>query len=84
MNALITGASKGLGLGLCTVLAQRGDAVFAACRKATPELAALKVRVIDGVEVTSDAVIQTLREGIGKEAIDLGKEAHDRPAAIRC
>ena len=71
MNALITGASKGLGLGLCTVLASRGDGVFAACRKVTPELAALGVRVIEGVEVTSQTAIQKLREGIGQEPVDL-------------
>lgn len=32
MNILITGASRGIGLGLCQRFLERGDTVFAACR----------------------------------------------------
>lgn len=39
--AVVTGASRGIGLAVATGLAQEGASVVAGCRKATPELAAL-------------------------------------------
>jgi NAD(P)-dependent dehydrogenase (short-subunit alcohol dehydrogenase family) len=71
MRALVTGASRGLGLALCRVLADRGDEVLAACRRATPELARLGVTVIEGIDVAEDASITRLAEAAGAEPIDL-------------
>ncbi len=71
MKALVTGASRGLGLGICAVMARRGDEVFAACRKTTPELSALGVRVVEGIDIGEVAATERLRSAIGKEAIDV-------------
>ena len=71
MKALVTGAARGLGLGLCSILAQRGYEVFGACRNSTPELDALGIRVISGVDVSTKDAIAALRQGVGDEKLDL-------------
>jgi NAD(P)-dependent dehydrogenase (short-subunit alcohol dehydrogenase family) len=71
MKALVTGAARGLGLGLCAALTARGDTVFAACRKATPELRALRARVIEDVDIASPDAFDALRAGIGDETLDV-------------
>lgn len=73
-TALVTGAARGLGLGLCGVLAGRGYKVFGACRSASAELDALGakgLRVVAGVDVATDNAIAALRRGVGDEKIDL-------------
>jgi NAD(P)-dependent dehydrogenase (short-subunit alcohol dehydrogenase family) len=52
-TALVTGANRGIGLELARALQRRGDRVIAVCRKPSPELAALDVRVEAGVDVTA-------------------------------
>jgi NAD(P)-dependent dehydrogenase (short-subunit alcohol dehydrogenase family) len=71
MRALVTGSSRGLGLGLCTVLAERGDEVLGACRQPTPELEALGIRVVSGIDVTEPSAVEALRAAVGDERLDL-------------
>lgn len=52
---IVTGANRGIGLELCRQIAARGDAVFAACRTGSKELEGLGVRVVPGVDVTTEA-----------------------------
>ena len=76
MNVLLTGAARGMGLGICEHLAARGDTVFATCRKVSDELKAIvakhpgRVKVIDGVDVAEDASIARMKAGIGDAKID--------------
>jgi len=61
-NILITGANRGIGLALTQTYQARGDIVYAVCRKASPDLLALKnVHVIDGIDVTQDQDLITLQ-----------------------
>ena len=53
-TALVTGANRGIGLGFVRRLTRRADRVIATCRKSSPELDTLAVRVEAGVDVTSD------------------------------
>ncbi len=70
-TALVTGANRGIGLELTRQLRDRGDAVIAACRKPSPELKALGVRVEGNVDVTSDASVGALRDRLRNTPIDL-------------
>jgi len=57
---LVTGANRGIGLEYCRQLASRGEEVIAACRKRSPALDELGLRVELGVDVTDDAAVQGL------------------------
>lgn len=69
MEVLVTGANRGIGLEFVRQLAARGDTVHAACRKSSPELDGLGVRVLEGVDVASDEQVASLAERL--EGVDL-------------
>ncbi len=77
MKALITGANRGIGLAFCAQLLQRGDEVTAICRKSSPALDELGnnsgaiLRIIEGVDVTSDEQVGQLADALGEDKIDL-------------
>ena len=71
MKALVTGAARGLGLGLATLLKRKGYEVYAVCRKSTPELDALGVHIVPGVELSADASIGVIRKAIEGVKLDL-------------
>ena len=68
---LVTGASRGIGLELCRQLRRRGDAVIAACRRASDGLRSLDCRIVEGVEVTDDESVARLAAGLRGERLDL-------------
>ncbi len=70
-TVLITGANRGIGLELCRQLHERGDQVIGACRSTSPELAALGVRTVTGLDVASDEDVGRLSETVGQTRIDL-------------
>lgn len=69
-NCLVTGANRGIGLALCKLLAERGDTVIAACRKSSKALAALGVRMVEGVDVGDPESAQRLAKAIEGESLD--------------
>ncbi len=71
VRVLVTGAARGIGLALCEQLKTRGDEVVAACRAKSEELEALGVRVVEGVDVTSDRSVEELATLLGDETLDL-------------
>lgn len=70
-TTLVTGANRGIGLALCTLLKKRGDQVIAVCRRSSPELTALGVQVIDDVDVTSDEAVARLGQRVAGKRIDI-------------
>lgn len=68
---VVTGANRGIGLELCRQLAARGEDVVAACRKTSPELDALGVKVVAGVEMASDEGAKTIAKALGDKRIDV-------------
>jgi NAD(P)-dependent dehydrogenase (short-subunit alcohol dehydrogenase family) len=70
-TVLITGANRGIGLELARQLAERGDEVIALCRQASPELHALGVRIVEGVEVSDAAALKKAAEALGDTQIDV-------------
>lgn len=70
-TVLITGANRGIGLELSRQLTERGDEVIALCRQASPELRALGVRVLEGVDVTDSATLQAASAELGDTEADV-------------
>ncbi|MCG8561256.1 MAG: SDR family oxidoreductase [Hyphomicrobiales bacterium] len=70
-RALITGANRGIGLEVARQLAARGDEVIAACRSPSPELRALGVEVVGGVDVADDGSVAGLAEAVGDRPLDM-------------
>ncbi len=70
-TVLITGCNRGIGLQLCTQYSARGDDVIAVVRSSNPELDALPVRVITGVDVGDGACMSVLKDAIGDQKIDI-------------
>jgi NAD(P)-dependent dehydrogenase (short-subunit alcohol dehydrogenase family) len=69
--SVVTGASRGIGLELARQLKARGASVVAVCRKSSPELDLLGVRVESGVDVTEPAAWSKLAERLAHDDIDL-------------
>jgi NAD(P)-dependent dehydrogenase (short-subunit alcohol dehydrogenase family) len=59
-TVLVTGANRGIGLEYCRQLQARGDRVIAVCRRTSPELEGLGVRIETGIELTDGAQIAAL------------------------
>jgi NAD(P)-dependent dehydrogenase (short-subunit alcohol dehydrogenase family) len=71
-RALVIGANRGIGLALCRLLKESGRDVVAVCRRASPPLEALGVRIEAGVDVTSgDAVAALARRRRGEPLDEL-------------
>lgn len=70
-TVVITGANRGIGLALTEQLSRRGDTVIAICRSASPELKALDVRVVEGVDVSDGDSVKTLTETLSGVKIDV-------------
>jgi NAD(P)-dependent dehydrogenase (short-subunit alcohol dehydrogenase family) len=69
--SVVTGANRGIGLELARQLKARGASVVAVCRKRSPELDALGVRVESGVDVTEPAAWSKLAGRLAYDDIDL-------------
>ncbi|HEX8416077.1 MAG TPA: SDR family NAD(P)-dependent oxidoreductase [Methylobacterium sp.] len=72
-NALIVGASRGLGLGLVETFLARGWRVAATQRSASPGLAGLRSEAlrVETVDIDDDAAVSGLRGRLGGERFDL-------------
>lgn len=68
---VVTGANRGIGLEMCRQLAARGEEVLAVCRTPSKELSSLKVRVVDGVDVTADTAASAIESALGAGRIDV-------------
>lgn len=68
---LVTGANRGIGYEFSRQLHTRGETVIAVCRTATEPLQTLGVQVEDGIDITDDASVASLRDRLGNRAIDV-------------
>jgi NAD(P)-dependent dehydrogenase (short-subunit alcohol dehydrogenase family) len=70
-NVVITGCNRGIGLQLCKQYIERGDAVIGVCRKSSPALVELGVRVIDGVDVSDSSTMPHLQQALADQPVDI-------------
>lgn len=69
-TALVTGANRGIGLALATLLRERGDQVIAVCRQSSAALEATGARVEAGIDVTDPSALAALATRLGGTRID--------------
>jgi NAD(P)-dependent dehydrogenase (short-subunit alcohol dehydrogenase family) len=69
-TVLVVGANRGIGLSLCKRFKSLGREVIAACRRTSPALDALGVRVETDVDVTDDANVAALARRLEGVALD--------------
>jgi len=69
--SIVTGANRGIGLALAKELKKRGAQVVATCRSTSPELEALGVEVVAGVDVSEAEGVAKLVAKVGDRKIDL-------------
>ncbi len=70
-TVLITGCNRGIGLELVRQYVDRGDAVIAACRKASKALEATGAEIIEGVDVADGDAVEKLARTLGDRRIDI-------------
>ncbi len=70
-TVLVTGAAQGIGLELCRVYRERGDAVVAACRTVSPALQQLGVEIVDNVDVAREDAGTRLADALGGRPLDI-------------
>ena len=68
---LVTGCNRGIGFELTKQLHARGDTIIGVCRQSSAPLDALGVRIIDQVDVSTDAGVRRLKDALGDEPIDI-------------
>jgi len=69
-TVLITGTNRGIGLEFCKQLSAMGKHVIATCRNSSPELEALEVEIIDGVDTADLNSLKALAKKLEGRNID--------------
>ena len=67
---LITGSNRGIGLELCNQIHNRGDEVIATCRRTSPELINLGVRIEENIDISSEEAITDLAKKLSGVNLD--------------
>ena len=70
-TVLVTGCNRGIGLELCRQYQARGEDVIGVCRNSSADLESLRIRVIDGIDVSEAASVEKLATAIGDVKLDV-------------
>lgn len=71
MNVVIVGANRGIGLEYCKQSKERGDQVWALCRKPSKELQDLGVNIVEGVDATDSDALINAADSLGTGSVDV-------------
>mgnify|MGYP000195971315 FL=1 len=69
-NIVITGANRGIGLAMTKIFSEQKYNVFALCRQSSEALEQLDVKVITGVDVSTEQGISVMVEALKEITID--------------
>lgn len=70
-TVVITGANRGIGLALVKQYLESDFKVIALCRKSSNELSATSAKVIEGIDVSSDEIGNSLKKSLEGVSIDI-------------
>ncbi len=70
-TVVITGSNRGIGLSFAALYKAKGWQVYALCRHSSKTLDALGVYVLEGVDISKDAVEKVLKDNLADVSIDL-------------
>ena len=75
-TVVITGAGRGIGLGMARAYNDAGCIVFATCRNKTPELEAIGINakggaIVSGIDVSTESGVASLCAAVGDRKIDI-------------
>jgi len=68
---VITGANRGIGFAMAKICSERGDTVYALCRQSSAQLDALKVNVVENIDIATDVGINQAQSALANITIDL-------------
>ena len=68
---LIIGGNRGIGLQLCKQLTSQGQSVIATCRKSSSELEQTDATIIENIDVSVSADVETLKNQLADKQIDM-------------
>jgi len=70
-RVLVTGAARGLGLGLVEAFCERGDEVVATCRQPSPELEATAAEIVSGIDLAEREATERLAAALGGTPLEI-------------
>ncbi|MBD1583557.1 SDR family oxidoreductase [Pseudoalteromonas sp. S16_S37] len=70
-HIVVTGANRGIGFEFCKQLSEQGHKVTAVVRQVSPELEALNVNVISGIDVSNAEQVAQLATRLSGQTIDV-------------
>lgn len=70
-TVVITGANRGIGFAMANICKQRGDIVYALCRRSSPQLNALDVNIIENIDIATDLGVLQTKTALKNINIDL-------------
>lgn len=71
IRVVITGSSRGIGFALCQQYCQSGAEVIAVCRTTSPQLVALGVTIIDGIDMLAPHGLEQLCLALDDKPVDI-------------